>query len=160
MIVLSEQSLNLWSATAGFVLGFMSFVITETLRRWADRRDTRKRILSNLLTEMRQNRKHLDISTYMSLQTQAWDEAKSTGISMKLPSELRDSLITLYGRIIEKNELLNLYRLTLPSGQELSIVDASGQKPVPLNKIIAELSLNLRSALDEIIPRIQRELDP
>jgi len=79
---------------------------------------------------------------------------------MKLPSELRDSLITLYGRIIEKNELLNLYRLTLPSGQELSIVDASGQKPVPLNKIIAELSLNLRSALDEIIPRIQRELDP
>jgi len=160
VIVLSEQSLNLWSATAGFVLGFMSFVITETLRRWADRRDTRKRILSNLLTEMRQNRKHLDISTYMSLQTQAWDEAKSTGISMKLPSELRDSLITLYGRIIEKNELLNLYRLTLPSGQELSIVDASGQKPVPLNKIIAELSLNLRSALDEIIPRIQRELDP
>ena len=157
---MSEQSLNLWSATAGFVLGFMSFVITETLRRWADRRDTRKRILSNLLTEMRQNRKHLDISTYMSLQTQAWDEAKSTGISMKLPSELRDSLITLYGRIIEKNELLNLYRLTLPSGQELSIVDASGQKPVPLNKIIAELSLNLRSALDEIIPRIQRELDP
>ena len=138
----------------------MSFVITETLRRWADRRDTRKRILSNLLTETQQNRKHLDISTYMSLQTQAWDEAKSTGISMKLPSELRDSLITLYGRIIEKNELLNLYRLTLPSGQELSIVDASGQKPVPLNKIIAELSLNLRSALDEIIPRIQRELDP
>ena len=144
---------------AGFVVAFVLFVITETVRRWADGRATKRRILSNLLAEMQQNRKHLDISTYMSLQTQAWDEAKSTGISMKFPSGLRDSLITLYGRIIEKNELLNLYRLVLPSREKLSIVDASGKNPVPLNQIIAELSINLRSALEENIPRIQRELD-
>ena len=144
---------------AGFVVAFVLFVITETVRRWADGRATKRRILSNLLAEMQQNRKHLDISTYMSLQTQAWDEAKSTGISMKFPLELRDSLITLYGRIIEKNELLNLYRLALPTREKLAIVDASGKNPVPLNQIITELSINLRSALEENIPRIQRELD-
>lgn len=137
----------------GFVLGFFAFIAEDIFRRWLDKRSVRKRVLKNLVSEVRENRRIQDVSTWVSLQKNAWDEAKSTGVVMDLREDLRARLIDLYARITEKNELLIYHRIGI--SQPLGIRDTTGNIVTPLPQIIGELTASLRTDFDSIIPLLE-----
>jgi len=145
----------------GFFLGFFAFIGEDILRRWLDERSVRKRVLKNLISEVRENKRIQDVSTWVSLQKNAWDEAKSTGVVMDLREDLRARLIDLYARITEKNELLVYHRIGISEfqGRGLGISDATGNVVTPLTQIIGDLTTALRTDFDSIVPLLEEALD-
>jgi len=148
----------------GFVLGLSSgvtlFLIEDTVRRWRDKRLIKERVLKNLILEAGQNKKIQNVSTWVSLMTDAWNEAKSTGVARDLKEELRTKLTDLYTRITEKNELLVYHKIgvSMPEGKELGVKDATGKVMTPLSEIIVKITTDLDKDLDSIIPMLEEEL--
>jgi hypothetical protein len=147
------------TALLGFILGFFAFVGEDILRRWSDKRSLRKKVLKNLISEAKENRANLEVSTWISLSKDAWNEAKNSGTAMDFKEELREKLIALYSRITEKNELLIYHRVEIEINQSLSVQDAQGQNPTSLESIIVNLSAELKEKINEIIPILEKELD-
>lgn len=143
----------------GFSLGFIAFLVQDAVRRWLDKRDARKKILKNLISEAKENRAILEVSTWVSLQKDAWTEAKNSGIAKDFKEELREKLIALYSRITEKNELLIYFRIGIQINQSLSVQDAEREASTSLDDIIGKLSADLKDKIDEIIPILEKELD-
>jgi DNA polymerase II small subunit/DNA polymerase delta subunit B len=145
------------AALVGLFLGFIAFIGEDFVRRWLDKRTTRKKVLKDLISEAKENRAILEASTWVSLQKDAWLEAKSNGIVMDLKEEMRGKLVDLYSRITEKNELLVFHKIGVEKGAELGVRDGAGKLVTSLNEIIAQLSVNLKKQIDELIPMLEKE---
>ena len=144
------------AAIAGFLLGFLAFIGEDFVRRRWDKRDLRKKVLKNLISEAKEDRKILEVSTWVSLQKEAWNDAKSNGVVMDLEEELREKLVDLYSRMTEKNELLVFHKIGVEKGASLGIRDGTGKVITSLDDIIAKLSDDLKKKIDEIIPILEK----
>jgi thioredoxin-like negative regulator of GroEL len=151
------MQIEILTVVLGFALGFIGFVAEDVLRRWLDRQSVRKKALKNLVSEAGENKKIQEVSTWIPLQKDAWYEAKNSGVVMDLKEDLRKKLVSLYSRIIEKNELLVYHKIGVEINKQLSV--QGGAVGVPLNQIIGELTSNLKEEIDSIIPLLEKALD-
>jgi hypothetical protein len=140
----------------GFFLGLVAFVGEDFIRRREDKGNVRKKVLKHLLAEAKENRAILGFAILVSLEKDAWNEAKSSGVAMDLEEELRAKLIALYSRITEKNEILIYHRIGIQKGSTIGIQDATGEIKSTLDEAIVKLTVDLAKQLDEIIPMLEK----
>jgi len=155
-LCLTSIPIEIGAVIIGFFLGLVAFVGEDFIRRWQDRGNVRKKVLKHLIAEAKENREILGFAILVSLEKDAWNEAKSSGVAMDLKEELRGKLVTLYSKITEKNDILIYHRISIQKGEQIGIRDATGEIKSTLDEAIVKLSVDLANKLDEIIPILEK----
>lgn len=145
---------NSSSATlVGFALDLISssvvYLIQDTYKRRKDKEEESKKTRSALKIEIEQNEKFAQQSFYAPLSTDAWNQAVRGGQALYFDEQLLKQLIILYSMINNRNNLATLYLSKLEDGKTTVIVDAIGQNPEPITKVI-------KDATDKIVEEIHK----
>jgi len=132
------------------VIGFLSYLGIDLIRgHW-----TRKNVIRSLIAEIKLINNVQTDSSLLRLPHDAWDEAKRTGVLMRLTDKLRNELMGFYSKIFFKNGIVLWYMLGTISGNT-SVSDPDTNKTIHL----ASLLRNLKNEIQECVPRIIEQLN-
>lgn len=140
---------------AALVGALLPFLLWLTIGEEHRRDQLRESSLLDLRAEIEQNQQHQEISTYVSLEEDAYKRFRRRGFLTELRTEVRQTLRELYSRIHEKNELILYHRSALASGREALITDGLGQNPRKITEIITEIRGKIDERIGAVLPIFQ-----
>lgn len=144
-------------------VALLVFVLGQTVTPRLAKRRNRLGSFADLITELEQNKRHQDRSTFVSLEDGAYKRFRSLGFLSEQDRILQDKLKLLYSLIHEKNELIDYYRLALAgTGQIVSVT--GGETPVPITNVISavrhEIDTLMDTTLSLLIATYSKARDP
>lgn len=143
------------AALIGFSLGSMASVIRDIYKTRLNKKVVLKAIKFELLGIKSLQKE----STWVSLPINIWGEIEKSKTLLEVNEELQNGIIELYSKLSNKNNLLRYYKSGVEAGGQISVVSGDGTKSRPTQDIIVDITTNVFSIIEKLIPLIDSEID-
>ncbi len=143
------------AAVIAGIVAVAIFVAGQTYVPWVERTRQKKQSLSDLISEIQQNKQHMQVSTYITLEDESFKRFRQTGFLGEQTVETQNDLRGLYSRIHEKNELVQHYFMFLTGPKEGRLVITGGDGNMkPLEEVIAGIRAEAERLIDSLLPKL------
>ena len=158
----SSTALSIFLALSPVFAALLAFILLQTVGERLQRRRQRVRGFEDLILEFDQNLQYQLVSTYITLEEEAYKRFRQAGFLLELNDTLRTPLTRLYARIHEKNELLVYFTAAVGTGKPLEnyfVTAGTGVGPESerLVIVIARIRQEIDNEIGRLRPMVERE---